>query len=224
MIKRLLKIAAGLVLSLLFIVVFTATTLAAEDITPAGNEESTVLYSGACGTDLTWALTSSGTLTIDGSGALGSAPWSPYSDQIIKIVVSDGVTSIAEGTFGGCSSLKEITLPFVGSSRNSRENAALFGYIFGSQSYTGGAETKQQYWRSSGSGYSDYTYYYIPVSLKKVTITNDVALAYGAFYNCVNIVELDLNDGITSIGGYAFCNCGKLDTFKLPSSLRFLPY
>ena len=98
--------------------------------------ETTPIASGACGTELTWKLTEDGTLRIEGEGAMssysyGSAPWYEYRNSITSIVVDDAVTSISEGAFRGCNSLKEITLPFVGASRDAEDSMALFGYIFG---------------------------------------------------------------------------------------------
>lgn len=68
--------------------------------------------SGTCGENLTWTFnTETGVLTIEGTGkmtnydASNPAPWDEYKDQIKKIVVSDGVTTIGKGAFMGCASL-----------------------------------------------------------------------------------------------------------------------
>jgi len=57
-----------------------------------------------CGENLTWELNDSGTLTISGTGAMydyaaGAAPWYDRRDQIINVVVSEGVTTIGEYAF-----------------------------------------------------------------------------------------------------------------------------
>ena len=120
--------------------------------------ESSSVASGACGTGLTWNLTDDGTLRIEGEGAMssysyGSAPWYEYRNSITSIVVDDAVTSISEGAFRGCNSLKEITLPFVGASRDAEDSMALFGYIFGE--YTAYIQNVTKY------TYSDGSYFYI---------------------------------------------------------------
>ena len=51
-----------------------------------------------------------------------------------------------------------------------------------------------------------YFKFSIPSSLKKVTITDATQIGKGAFHKCANISEIILNDGITSIGDYAFYN------------------
>ena len=55
--------------------------------------------SGTCGTKLNWILDDEGTLTISGTGAMadyafGKAPWYNNSSRIIKVILSDGVTTI----------------------------------------------------------------------------------------------------------------------------------
>jgi len=78
-----------------------------------------------------------------------------------------------------------MTLPFVGesSTATSASPSTLFGYIFGTSSYTGGVETEQYY-----SGYFSATYY-IPTTLNTVIITGGNIL-YGAFYNCSSLTSI----------------------------------
>jgi uncharacterized repeat protein (TIGR02543 family) len=123
------------------------------------------------------------------------------------------VTSIGYSAFEGCSGLEEITLPFVGSKRgNTGTSDSLFGYIFGSLSYSGGTATKQYY---SSSGYSTF---YIPSKLKKVVVTDETVVGYGAFYNCSGLASLEIPNGVDSIGDNAFYNCPGtvVDTTTIP--------
>ena len=72
---------------------------------------------------LTWSL-SGGTLTITGNGAIpdysydfdshpnsGSTPWNDYRGSITAVIIGNGVTSIGECAFTGCSSLTSVTIP-----------------------------------------------------------------------------------------------------------------
>jgi hypothetical protein len=126
-----------------------------------------------------------------------------------SITICDGVKSVGELAFSGCSSLQNITLPFVGTSAktSSDTNQYPFGYIFGTTSYNGGTSTSQTYYGSSTSSTTTSTYY-IPTSLKEVTITGGNIL-YGAFKNCNNITTIVLPN-ISSIGQYAFDGCSSL--------------
>ena len=123
---------------------------------------------------------------------------------VTEIVVPDYVTAISQGAFSGCSSLESITLPFVGGSVSaaSASRSTLFGYIFGTNTYTGGTAVQQHYSSSSSSS----TTYYIPASLKSVTITGGNIL-YGAFYNCSGLSSVTIGNNVTSIGQNAFYNC-----------------
>ena len=138
--------------------------------------------------------------------------------NITAITISPSVTRIDEGAFSGCSSLESITLPFVGDSRKNASNAYQypFGYIFGTSSYTGGVATKQFYSRSTS--YATNSTYYIPGSLKSVTITGGNIL-YGAFCNCKGLTSITIPDSVTSIGSSAFSGCTGLTSITIPDSV-----
>ncbi len=153
-----------------------------------------------------------------------------------KVVVPDTVTEIGDGAFKGCSSLEDITLPFVGrKASDSNSKYAVFGYIFGR--YTSSTSSKPSGTTYQGWGqYSSYStsgtsgknyaysssyyadYYYIPTSIKKVTITLDTTIPYGAFHNCESIETIALPSTVTTIGNYAFKNCS-IKSIDLGSAL-----
>jgi uncharacterized repeat protein (TIGR02543 family) len=134
--------------------------------------------------------------------------------SLTSIVIPDSVTSIEGGAFSGCLSLASITLPFVGQSRYASNELSLFGYIFGTFTYTGGTPTTQYYNSSS------YVINYIPLSLRNVIITNTTSINYGAFYNCVNLTSIVISNYVTTITGNAFYNCLNLVIF---SESSFIP-
>lgn len=78
--------------------------------------------SGSCGTNVTWTLDTSGTLTISGTGSMTvysfdldacitTAPWGTSSSQIKKIIVNSGVTSIGDYAFAALTNLESVELP-----------------------------------------------------------------------------------------------------------------
>ncbi len=171
------------------------------------------------------------------------------AEQIIEIVVPDSVTEIGIGAFQGCNALEKITLPFVGKKMDSTDHDAVFGYIFGEgTTKTGegykdvpetvfvnekiddiagavwqyscydGAEFRLNSWQYNLTSY----FYYIPATLKKVTVTVQTEIPVAAFNGCSFLEKVTLPDGVTGIGGYAFQNCSGLTGFVLDSSVTFL--
>ena len=139
---------------------------------------------------------------------------SVFSDCIglTNITIPDSVTSIGSSAFHGCSSLESITIPFVGARAGVTSSDTYqypFGYMFGTSSYTGGTPTKQNYHGSSTIS-GTYTTYYIPSSLKSVTVTGGNIL-YGAFSGCSGLTSITFGNSVTSIGT-AFSHCTGLTT------------
>ena len=141
--------------------------------------------------------------------------------NITSVVVPNSVTQIMDGAFGGCSSLEEITLPFVGKD-TSPDNPrwAVFGYIFGDGQYDDDTMNRSNSIYKT-SDYSDYTsqveegsggyfYFAIPKSLKKVTITNQIKVPDYAFNNCDLIEVINYTNAPYKIGSYAFAECTSL--------------
>ena len=98
------------------------TVTAAGDETPDNDSKTkTVWTTLVCDTPvasgeygaLPWALCEDGTLTIAGAGGMedgGNPPWESFNEQIRKVVIADGVTSIGENAFGVYSNLSELSI------------------------------------------------------------------------------------------------------------------
>ena len=137
---------------------------------------------------------------------------------LTSVAIPDSVTSIESYAFSGCSGLRSITLPCVGSKRgNTGKVDSVFGYIFGSSSYTGGKKITQCY---DGPENSPSIVYYIPSALKSVTITDESVLGYGAFYGCAGLTNVVMNSGVISVGGYSFRNCTGISELVIADSVE----
>ncbi|MCD8003253.1 MAG: leucine-rich repeat domain-containing protein, partial [Clostridia bacterium] len=122
--KKKLILSLTLALALCVGVIFTAT------LSMSADDETMITASGTCGDNLTWTLTSDGTLTISGTGDMydyyevyvesgegweseteyGTAPWCDSAGEITSVIIEDGVTSIGEGAFWDCTSLESATI------------------------------------------------------------------------------------------------------------------
>ncbi len=113
------------------------------------------------------------------------------ASSLASIVIPNSVTNIESQSFRGTSNLTNITLPFVGQFSNVQGDLGLFGYIFGTTSYTGS-------YNANG--------YYIPNTLKAVTITNAGYITYAAFRGVSSLESITLpfvGESRTATGAYA---------------------
>lgn len=79
------------------------------------------IANGTCGTDFTWLIDAEGTLYISGVGDMpenygtGSSrdffSWLQWSSYIKKVVIEEGITTIARNSFAGCSAATELQIP-----------------------------------------------------------------------------------------------------------------
>ena len=81
--------------------------------------EEDILAQGTCGAEadgsnVTWVLTTDGTMILSGTGAVAAyddrdRPWYDYRYQILRLEVQKGITSV--GGFRYCFTLQEVSLP-----------------------------------------------------------------------------------------------------------------
>ena len=75
--------------------------------------------SGKLGDNLTWSYnTTSHILTISGYGnmqnySVSRYPWKEYNDEILKVIISDGITTIGNSAFESCRRLTRVEMPSI---------------------------------------------------------------------------------------------------------------
>lgn len=144
-------------------------------------------YTGQCGDKITWSFEEDYTLYIQGEGNMwdynessSSAPWSSYNAQILKVQISEGITSIGSMAFSNCLGLTSIHLPntIVTIGDNAFKGCvSLSSAILGNSVTSIGASAFQDCYSLSSIN--------IPSSVKRI---GDFAFA-----NCVNIRSLYFN-------------------------------
>ena len=180
---------------------------------------SAEVVSGECGEygdNVTWSFdTSTFTLTISGTGEManyGFETWerSPlyefYNDSITKVEIEDGVTSIGDYAFYGCSSLMSITIPDSVTS-------------IGKSAFSGCRNLINITIPDSVTSIGDSAFSYCS-SLMSITIPDSVtSIGSGVFSGCSNLMSITIPDSVTSIGSDAFSNCGGLTSITIPDSV-----
>ncbi len=152
------------------------------------------------------------TLSIGGT-AINSGVAANLS-KVTNLTIPDSVESIGLGAFKGFNSLESITLPFIGKSESAASDESVFGHVFGRELITRSTNCKTS---EGGSTFqyriissSNYYCYYIPSTLREVTVTRQASIPANAFYNCDCIEKISIPTGADAIGSYAFYSCSGL--------------
>ena len=156
------------------------------------------------------------------------------NSDVKKIVIEDGVTSIGDYAFRGCSSLTSITLP---DSVTSIGDCA-FVFCVGLSSITL-PDSVTSIGDSAFKNCSSLTSITIPdrvtsiepyafdncSSLTSITIPNSVtSIGASAFYNCSSLTSITIPDRVTSIESRAFTGCSSLTSITIPDSVTSIGY
>ena len=206
--------------------------------------------SGTCLYNLTWTFTTAdSTLTISGTGDMydyysGSQPWYEFNQAIKNISIQDGVTSIGEGAFAGCSKLTQVTLPesvtSIGYEAFSECSALTAVYYTGDVAgwcgitFTGYTSNPLSCAHNLYIGNTLVTKLVIPegvteikdcafygCSATQVSIPEGVAnIGEGAFRGCSALKQITIPESVTSIGGSAFSECSALTQVTIPDGVE----
>lgn len=172
--------------------------------------------SGTCGKNVTWKFdTKTGTLTISGTGAMknfdvmSQIPWYSYLDDIVKVDIRPGVTSIGDSAFDCCSELKSVTIP--NSVTSIGKNAFFECWSLTSVTIPDSV---------TSIGMQAFLYC---ESLTSVTIPDSVtSIGEYAFSECRSLTSVTIPDSVTAIDEGAFCGCWSLTSVTIPGRVTFI--
>ena len=193
------------------------------------SEDVTIVASGTCGESLTWALTSDSVLTINGSDAMtnyssfSSVPWYNYRQKIKEVKLPQGITTIGNYSFYGCSKLTSVAIP------NSVTN--IRGYAFeGCTGLTAVHISDMALWCdiTFGDPRANPLFYAHNLYLNGELVT-DLVIPDGVtriksevFYNCKCITSLTLPNSLSLIYTCAFYNCSEITSVTIPNSITII--
>lgn len=166
-------------------------------------------YSGSCGENLTWTLTTeTGLLEIDGTGEMTDYSssrrpyWYQYRDNITTVSLNSGVTSIGKSAFWNCTSLTSVVIP---------ESVTSIG----AWAFQDCNSLTSITIPDSVTNIRDYAFNGC-TSLTSVVIPDSVTIIGGyAFNGCTALTSVTIGNGVTNIVDYAFYGCTNLQVVDL---------
>ena len=198
----------------------------------------TIIDSGTDGS-ITWSLNVGGTLTISGNGPMNNysshdvsgtyGTTAPWGTSVVNIVIADGVTSVGNYAFRGCSNLTNVTIP--DSVTTIGRNAFTYCTNLPRIVVPDSVITIDVY---AFAACSSLTSFSIPdsvdyisdatfrqcSSLANIVIPNTVSgIGARAFEGCSSLTSITIPDSVTDIGEYAFYQCSALDSISLPEDI-----
>ena len=174
-------------------------------------------YSGTCGDNVNWNLgTSSGKLTISGSGAMTNysssdrlstnSPWESYKNSIKSVTIEKGVTAIGKYAFTDCSKLNSVTIT---------DSITSIGYYaFRECDKLSSVNIPNSVTSIDTGAFRNCR------SLPSITIPNKVkCISNTAFDSCVKLTSVTIPNSVTSIEHAAFYQCYSLTSVTIPKSV-----
>ncbi len=230
---------------------YSADDLAISDRSYSVEDTPLVVASGTCGSQLTWTLDEDGLLIVNGTGPMDDMmedtdAWCPYSEDIRKVLLHDGITSIGQYAFSQCSALTDVFLPnsLIAVNTSAFEDCTRLRSVripanissIGDFAFSG-CESLSSFHLAAGN-------LSFAVSEDGVLFTRDrkklvcypagktssyyqvpfatVEIGVGAFCGCAHLSEILIPDSVTEIGDAAFLYCSGLTDVVLPNHLQSL--
>lgn len=189
--------------------------------------------SGTCGPKIQWVLDKEGTLTISGSGPMEkeddpSLSWGRYSDDIRRVVIEPGVTTIVQFAFNRCAYLVSVEIPDTVTAievyafsecYNLRsitipDSVNIIGdFAFYACGYIDNIKLPDSlsYWGSRTFAMCN--------GLRSVELPKTVTSIPSGAFGGTSISSVTIPKGVKSIGTIAFSACYNLDAIYIPRSV-----
>ena len=187
-----------------------------------------VIQSGTWGS-ISWTLNeTTGELVISGEGDIESlrdqndAAWVPYKNNIKTVTIEDGVTGIGFYAFSNCANLSSVTIPESVTTIRAwsfKECQSLREIVIPNSCVN--VDDDVFMWCNNIVSMTMPMNAVVSLperGVKTIVITNGTSIPNSAFYRC-DAESITLPDSVTSIGSYAFYNCGVLKNINIPKSL-----
>ena len=202
---------------------------------PVAHNSAAAVSASGTWDNLSWFLDSSGLLTISGSGAMknfyttGDDAWRAYENNITRVEIQPGVTSIGECAFKDCVEISSVEIPNTVSS--------IGGYAFRCCSKLTEVMIPSSVNEIGPSAFSECSrltsvvipdgvprigeYLFMGCSkLESITIPGSVTwIGTDAFNSCESLTSVTLSEGLTGIGTRAFSRCSSLTSITIPTGV-----
>ncbi len=184
--------------------------------------EIQLISKGDCGDHLTWTLDVNGVMTVSGNGAMDDCEENIYDDSILltiwrgwesckeeikKVIVEEGVTSIGWNAFRLLPNLESV------------EIADSVSHI-GSYAFASCDNLKDISFGSGLQSTRSHVFYGCD-SIERVVLPNaDVDYGPSFFGRCVGLKEIVFPEKVTTIDGNMFYECTGLEHIIIPETIR----
>lgn len=177
-------------------------------------QKRTVLDSGKCGAKAFYVYYADGTLVVGGSETManyhdnvyhGDPPWYEYRQDIRRVLIGNGITSIGFSNFQGCINLESVSI----GNGVERISAYAFCECTNLKDLVIPANV-------SSIGYDAFGGC---KALESAIIVNSI-IGTHAFTNCDSLKTVVLGNGVTTIEGWAFQNCTSLESITIPKNIE----
>lgn len=162
---------------------------------------------GECGPGLHWSMTDEGELTITGTGKMTDAPWRIDAEEVTKLNMGEGITSICARAFENYTKITEVTLPHT-------------LVQIGKSAFSGCENLRTVSMQENVEKIGEYAFSQCE-NLEELLMSSGIKKISGfAFHDCYKLKEMRLPEGLEEIGEYAFEDCSSLKSLIIPKSVK----